>query len=179
MREAREGAVAEQVVGRVSRRHVLKILVASTAGVALAACASGTGAPPAPASAPAAPAAASGQAPSGPAQPAAAPAAKSLSGQTVKFGVLSNFKGDAIEKTVPDFEKQTGIKVQLDKLPSPNLNDKMAVSFASGNPDYDVGMIDEPWVAGLSPYLLPMDELITRDKVDLKLYVPQAAASGV
>jgi multiple sugar transport system substrate-binding protein len=134
----------------------------SAAGLALAACSQAPAPQPTSAAAPAAPAA----------------NAKPFAGRTVKFGVLANFKGDAIEQALPEFEKQTGIKVQLDKLPLENLVDKLAVSLASGNPDYDVGMIDEPWVAGLSPYLQPLDDWANRDKVDLKTYVAQGLAAG-
>jgi len=102
-----------------------------------------------------------------------------LRGATVRFGALANYKGDALEKTFPDFEKATGIKVQIDKLPNANLADKLTVSFASGSPDYDVSMMDETWIAGLAPYLTNVENLIARDNVDLKQYVPNGLAAGV
>ncbi|MFN8522834.1 MAG: extracellular solute-binding protein [Chloroflexota bacterium] len=167
---------------RVSRRHALRLVGLSAAGVALAACSQSAppaAAPAKSAGAPAAPAAATSAPAAAPAQQApAAAAAKPHAGKTLKFGLLNNFKGDAIEKALPEFEKASGAKVSLDKLPLENLVDKLAVTFASGNPDYDVGMIDEPWVAGLSPYLLPLDDLVTKDKIDLKLYVEKAMAAG-
>jgi multiple sugar transport system substrate-binding protein len=95
------------------------------------------------------------------------------------MGVLANYKGDAIEQMMPEFEKQSGIKVQLDKLPDTNLSDKLTVSFASGSPDYDVSMMDEPWVPGLAPFLANVDELVARDSVDLKQYLPKALETGV
>jgi multiple sugar transport system substrate-binding protein len=156
----------------VTRRGFVGRIAASTVGLLVAAC-SQPAAPPASST----PAAASG-APAAPAAPAAA-APAALRGTSVRFGALANYKGDALEKTFPDFEKATGIKVQIDKLPNANLADKLTVSFASGSPDYDVSMMDETWIAGLAPYLANVDDLVARDKLDLKQYVPNGLAAGV
>ena len=156
----------------VTRRQVLQTFAWSAAGLALAAC-SQAGSP---AAQPTTAATSAQQAPGSGGTPAAA---GRLSGSTVRFGALANYKGDALEKTFPDFEKATGIKVQIDKLPDTNLSDKLTVSFASGSPDYDVSMMDEPWVPGLSPFLANVDELAARDGVDLKQYLPKALEAGV
>ena len=178
----------------VTRRHFLSLLAVGAGASLLAACQQSSTAAPtsapakpaeskpaeskpaAPAAQPAATSAPAGQATSAPAQSAAA---SKLAGTTVKFGVLSNYKGDAIEKELPAFTDKTGIKVSLDKLPSANLVDKLTVSYAAGNPDYDLSMMDEPWVPGLSPYLVNLDEYVKKDNVDLKQYVPNALAAGV
>jgi multiple sugar transport system substrate-binding protein len=167
----------------VTRRHFLSLLAVGAGASLLAACqASSTPAPtsapakPADAAKPAAPAAAA-QA-TAPASGQSAPAAKTA-GATVKFGVLANYKGDAIEQELPKFTEKTGIKVTIDKLPNANLVDKLTVSYAAGNPDYDLSMMDEPWVPGLSPYLVNLDEYVKRDNIDLKQYAPNALAAGV
>jgi multiple sugar transport system substrate-binding protein len=148
---------------------------------------------PAEASKPAAPAAqpAATTAPAAAAKPAdaaakpavsgqtAPPVSKAQSGKTIKVGVLNNFKAEALEKSLPNFEAATGIKVQFDKLPLENLVDKLTVTFAGGSSEYDAAMMDEPWVAGLTPYLQPLDEMIAKDKMDLKVWVGPAAAAGV
>jgi multiple sugar transport system substrate-binding protein len=149
----------------LTRRQALRAFSLVAAGLALSACAQQSASQP---PGPAATSAVAGQ---------TAPAAK-VSGATVKFGVLSNYKGDALEQAMPEFEKSSGVKVALDKLPAANLSDKLAISFASGNPDYDVAMMDEPWVAGLSSYLVNLDELVKRDDFDLKPFVPKALAAG-
>ena len=124
----------------LTRRRFVQTLGVSAVGLAAAACGQPSSSSP------------SGSAPAQPQSTAPAAAAKSaLSGTSIRFGALANYKGDALEKTFPDFEKATGIKVQIDKLPNPNLADKLAVSFASGSPDYDVAMMDETWIAGLAP----------------------------
>ncbi|MGI6285137.1 extracellular solute-binding protein [Neomoorella humiferrea] len=99
-------------------------------------------------------------------------------GKEIKLVITADYKGDAIEKAVAEFQKKSGIKVKIDKLPYLNLMDKLTVSFASGNPDYDVAMIDEPWIAGLAPYLLPLNELFEKDKLDLNQYLPTALNAG-
>jgi multiple sugar transport system substrate-binding protein len=156
----------QPLVSVVTRRLLLQSVAGSAVGLALIAC----GQPAAPSPTTAVPAATT------------APASSSgqpFAGSTIRFGALANYKGDALEQTFPDFEKATGIKVQIDKLPNPNLADKLAVSLASGSPDYDVAMMDETWIAGLAPYLANAGDLVERDKVDLQQYVPNGAAAGV
>jgi multiple sugar transport system substrate-binding protein len=155
--------MAQQASSVFSRRQALRAFGLSAAALALGACGP------------------QGSQPSATQAPGAAPAGgggKSLSGSTIRMGALANYKGDAIEQMLPEFEKSSGIKVQLDKLPDTNLSDKLTVSFASGSPDYDVAMMDEPWVPGLASFLVNLDELVTRDKVDLSQYVPQGLAAG-
>jgi multiple sugar transport system substrate-binding protein len=161
---------------RISRRSVLQLLAVSASGALLAAC-GGAAQPAAPAAQPAATTAAqpAAAAPAGQQAPAAA---KAQAGKTIKFGTLANFKGDALEKSLPAFEQATGIKVQLDKLPLENLVDKLTVSLAGGSSDYDVAMIDEPWVAGLSQYLHPIEEMAAKDKVDTSTFVQKAMGAG-
>jgi multiple sugar transport system substrate-binding protein len=162
--EGRQQGMSQQA-GRVgvTRRQALRSSVLSAAGLALAAC-SPQASPPGTSTQP------SGTAPA---------RGKSLAGSSIRMGVLASYKGDAIEQTLPEFEKQSGIKVQLDKLPDTNLADKLTVSFASGSPDYDAAMIDEPWLPGLAPFLLDLDALLSRDGVALSQYVPQGLAAGV
>lgn len=190
--------MADQSFRRMSRRQLLQIGMTSVAGALLAACGGGTSQPAAPAkpaeapkpaeskpAAPAAqPAATTAAKPAEAAKPAAAaqaapPVSKAQSGKTIKAAVLGNFKGEALDKSLPDFEKATGIKVQFDKLPLENLVDKLTVSLAGGSGEYDAVMMDEPWVAGLAPYLQPLEEMIAKDKMDTKVFVEQAALAGV
>jgi multiple sugar transport system substrate-binding protein len=177
--------MGNQSFRRVSRRQLLQMISVSAAGALLAACGPQQQAPGAPAQSAGTPAqkaaAPAAQPVSTPAQSAAqqqAPAAKAQAGQTIKAGVLANFKGDALEQAIPAFEQASGIKVQLDKLPLENLVDKLTVSMAGGSTDYDVAMIDEPWVAGLASYLQPLDELAARDKLDKSQYVTKALGAG-
>jgi multiple sugar transport system substrate-binding protein len=190
--------MADQSFRRMSRRQLLQIGTMSAAGALLAAC-SGASQPAKPAeskpaeskpaeSKPAAPAAqpaATTAAQPTTAPPAAAagqaapPVSKAQSGKTIKVAVLNNFKGEALDKSLPNFEAATGIKVQFDKLPLENLVDKLTVSFAGGSSDYDAAMMDEPWVAGLTPYLQPLDDMIAKDKMELKVFVGPAAAGVI
>ena len=179
--------MAERSFRRVSRRSILQIIGVTATGALLTACGGAQPAPaakapekPAEAAKPAAPAAQPAATAAG--QPAAAQqapaAAKPFAGKTIKFGALANFKGEALEKSIPACEAATGIKVQLDKLPLENLVDKLTVSLAGGSTDYDLAMIDEPWVAGLNQYLQPLDEMAKRDKIDTSKYVAKAMGAG-
>src|SRR5215216_7240631 len=115
--------MGNQSFRRVSRRQVLQMLSISATGALLAACApaqQSPSAPSQPASTPAQKAAAPAAQPAGTPAQQVAPAAKAQAGKTIKAAVLANFKGDALEKAIPQFENSSGIKVQLDKLPLEN-----------------------------------------------------------
>jgi hypothetical protein len=77
----------------ITRRRFVQTLGVSAIGLALAACA--------PASAPAG---APAQSPAAGATAPAAVSSSALNGATIRFGALANYKGDAPEKTFPDFE---------------------------------------------------------------------------
>ena len=121
--------MAQQASSVFSRRQALRAFGLTAAALALGACGP------------------QGSQPAATQAPGAAPAGgggKSLSGSTIRMGALANYKGDAIEQMLPEFEKSSGIKVQLDKLPDTNLSDKLTVSFASGSPRIDLDRAASP-----------------------------------
>ncbi|TVY03045.1 ABC transporter substrate-binding protein [Cohnella terricola] len=54
---------------------------------------------------------------------------------------------DALKPLIPDFEKETGIKVELNVLPYPQILDKQQVALTSGSESIDVGMADPMYLS--------------------------------
>jgi len=63
----------------------------------------------------------------------------------------------ALKEGIPDFEKQTGIKVVLELIPSGNLLQKIGVSVSMDKTDYDLVTVDEPFVPALAHLFTPFN----------------------
>jgi len=72
------------------------------------------------------------------------------------LSMLAGYKEDVLRANLPEFEKKTGIKVVVDAAPFADLYKKQLLSLSTGG-RYDVLFIDEPWVAPLSEFLLPLN----------------------
>lgn len=64
----------------------------------------------------------------------------------------------AIRDGLVEFEKQTGIKVNLELVPSGTLLQKTLMSVTINSSDYDLIAVDEPNLPMLSPLLITFDE---------------------
>ena len=78
-------------------------------------------------------------------------------GKTITLSMLAGFKEDVLRANLPDFEKKTGIKVVVDAAPFGDLYKKQLLSLSTAA-RYDVLFMDEPWIAPLSEFLLPLNE---------------------
>jgi multiple sugar transport system substrate-binding protein len=83
-------------------------------------------------------------------------------GTTVRVIMQKHPAVDVLQQMIPDFEKQTGLAVELTEIPQDQMNTKVQLSLASGTDDYDVVMLDDmrlgqfksaDWVVSLKPYL--------------------------
>ncbi len=61
----------------------------------------------------------------------------------------------ALKSAIPEFEKKTGIKVELDLLPSAQVFPKITTSVSLKSTDYDLVAVDEPFIPMLAPLLEP------------------------
>ena len=59
-------------------------------------------------------------------------------GQTVVMSIPSHPHYDAMLKLLPEFTKETGIKVETDRLAVPRMKDKQLLEMAKPKGDYDV-----------------------------------------
>ena len=96
-------------------------------------------------------------------------------GKSITLSMLAGYKEDVLRASLPEFEKKTGIKVVVDASPFGDLYKKQLLSLSTGG-RYDVLFMDEPWIAPLSEFLLPLDERMK--SLDLADFVPTTVASG-
>src|SRR5438552_10669877 len=96
-------------------------------------------------------------------------------GKSITLSMLAGYKEDVLRANLPEFEKKTGIKVVLDASPFGDLYKKQLLSLSTGG-RYDVLFMDEPWIAPLSEFLLPLNERLRA--FDIQDFVPTAVAAG-
>src|SRR5262252_2186952 len=105
----------------------------------------------------------------------AAHAPASAQGKTITLSMLAGFKEDVLRANLPEFEKKTGIKVQIDAAPIGDLYKKQLLSLSTAA-RYDAVFMDEPWIPPLSEFLLPLTERARG--YDMSDFVPTALAAG-
>lgn len=66
-------------------------------------------------------------------------------GQTVTFSVPAHPHYDAMMKVLPEFTKETGIKVEVDKLAMGRMKDKQLLEMAKPQGDFDLGCYVVMW----------------------------------
>jgi len=96
-------------------------------------------------------------------------------GKSITLSMLAGYKEDVLRASLPEFEKKTGVKVVVDASPFGDLYKKQLLSLSTGG-RYDVLFMDEPWIAPLSEFLLPLNERMK--SLDLADFVPTTVASG-
>ncbi|HEY4909698.1 MAG TPA: sugar ABC transporter substrate-binding protein, partial [Methylomirabilota bacterium] len=96
-------------------------------------------------------------------------------GKSITLSMLAGYKEDVLRASLPEFEKKTGIRVVVDSAPFGDLYKKQLLSLSTGG-RYDVLFMDEPWIAPLSEFLLPLNERMKT--LELKDFVPTTLAAG-
>lgn len=79
-----------------------------------------------------------------------------------------------IEAMLPDFEKESGIKVEFEKVNYGDMHDKLATQLVSPESYYNVLEVDFLW-AGEFPaagWLIDLKPLAEKDKVDIGSFIP-------
>ncbi|HEY4909062.1 MAG TPA: extracellular solute-binding protein, partial [Methylomirabilota bacterium] len=110
----------------------------------------------------------------GPSRPLAQ-AGKPYAGVRLKVSQVSHAYGDALVARLPAFEQQTGIKVEIDQMSFPVLNQREDLELASGSGAYDVMQmifirsgrwIGAGWAEPLNPFI---DDAKLTDKATLDM----------
>ncbi len=96
-------------------------------------------------------------------------------GKALTLSMLAGYKEDVLRANLPEFERKTGIKVVVDASPFGDLYKKQLLSLSTGG-RYDVMFMDEPWIAPLSEFLLPLNERMKG--LDVADFIPTAMAAG-
>lgn len=79
-----------------------------------------------------------------------------------------------IKNMLPEFEKQSGIKVNFEIVQYTDMHTKLITQFLAPTSTYDVIEVDNYW-AGEFPsagWLEPLDEYVAKDNFDMSVYVP-------
>ena len=61
------------------------------------------------------------------------------------LAVVEGVEGEALKQAALDYEKQTGVHVQIAQFPYANLFEKELVDFNARTGAYDLVMMDDPW----------------------------------
>ncbi len=98
-----------------------------------------------------------------------AEAAKPYAGATVRVSNLAGYPhNDFMRPLIADFEKETGIKIQIDTVQYGEAVGKHMQLLATGSDEYDLFNIDSIWFPGYAPYMEPL----TGFMADAKLMDP-------
>jgi len=81
-----------------------------------------------------------------------------LMAATVRVLLWDEILTQSLKEGLPEFEKKTGLKVEIDFVPSGTLLQKTLISVTAERSDYDLIAVDEPNIPLLAPILLPLTE---------------------
>ncbi|KIL35090.1 hypothetical protein SD71_15685 [Cohnella kolymensis] len=120
---------------------------------------------------------ASSPAASGSASSPAAESTKSGEQVTLNGVFLGATWGQATQELAKEYEKETGVKVNIELVGRDVIYQKLALSIA-GQANYDLFNVDYNWVPEFASRdtLYPLDELIKKYNVDTSQYLPRALA---
>ena len=79
-----------------------------------------------------------------------------------------------IEELLPEFEKETGIKVETEGIGYVDMHSKLVPQLLASQGSYDLIVVDFYWVGEFTKagWLMPLDDLVRRDNIDVNRYVP-------
>lgn len=85
--------------------------------------------------------------------------------ETIRVLLEGHSTSDSIKALLPEFEKQTGIKVQAEIVPYSDLTSKALLAFSSKSGRYDVVMDDWVHAVGYASagYIVPLDKWMGGD----------------
>ena len=66
-------------------------------------------------------------------------------GKTLTLAINSGVEGDALRQAAKDYEKQTGVHIEIAEFPYANLFEKELIDLNSRTGAYDLIMLDDPW----------------------------------
>ena len=80
-----------------------------------------------------------------------------------------------IQELLPEFEEASGIDVEIEAISYIDMHSKLVPQLISPQGSYDLIVVDFYWVGEFTKagWLMPLDDLATRDSVDVDVYVPK------
>lgn len=98
-------------------------------------------------------------------------------GGTVSVLMCGTPQSDQIEKLAPEFTEETGIGVDLEIISYKDVHTKGVLDLVSGTANYDVLMMDNPWLAEyvLTGSVLPLTDYMEKeDPTYIEGFAPEA-----
>lgn len=95
---------------------------------------------------------------------------KPHNGASLKVLAVKSSQFEAHEARLADFTNRTGIKVSYTYIPFPNMREALTAEMIGGTGDYDVVTIMDQWVAGMEMLVSPINDGISKHKIDLANY---------
>jgi len=89
---------------------------------------------------------------------------KPFEGKTINVALVAEPRSDALKKLLPEFEQLTGVKVNMEILPYPTLQEKQAVAVTQGTGAYDVVHVDCVWIGQYAGQglVIPVEDFIAK-----------------
>jgi len=80
-----------------------------------------------------------------------------------------------IQELLPEFKAQTGIDVEMEVISYIDMHTKLVPQLIASEGSYDAIVVDFYWVGEFTKagWLMPLDDLVKRDGIDLGAYVPK------
>jgi len=108
---------------------------------------------------------------------------KPYDGTTIRFLICCPTVGQFValtERTPTEFTEMTGINVEWDAGPYGPFQEKLLTEATTGTGTYDVVAWVDSWGEGIKPYLVPLNDRIQQDGIDISDFPPAyiEAASG-
>jgi len=97
-------------------------------------------------------------------------------GVTITMAGLVCPQVEATKTLLPQFEKETGIKVIVDAMPYLTLREKQVMELTGRTGAYDLIMSDLIWIGEYSRFLLPLEDYIKKtppEILDMNDYMPR------
>jgi multiple sugar transport system substrate-binding protein len=79
--------------------------------------------------------------------------------ETLVIAAVQGNESEGIKALADDYETETGIALQIEELPYPQLYEKLVTTFEANDASYDLVMLDDPWMPkfGTEGWLQPLD----------------------
>ena len=80
-----------------------------------------------------------------------------------------------IQELLPQFEEETGIEVEIEAISYIDMHSKLVPQLIAPEGSYDLIVVDFYWVGEFTKagWLMPLDDLVERDGIDVDVYVPK------
>lgn len=94
---------------------------------------------------------------------------KPYQGTVLKALLVKSSQFEAQQAHLQEFADKTGIEVQIDYVPFPNMREALSAEMIGGT-GYDIVAVMDQWVQSMDMLLAPIDEMVDRNKLDLTDY---------